>query len=1175
MGWTTEQQQCIDCHGGTLLVSAAAGSGKTTVLVERILKRITDDTHPIDLDRLLVVTFTNAAAAEMRYRLSKRLTEAVAAQPDDLRLQRQLMMLPRADICTIDSFCIGLVREHFHQLGISPQFKIADEQQLSLLRSEALNEAVSLCYAAKDPDFEALSAALTNGKNDARLCSAADAVFQFIQSYPDPDGWLTATAAMYQTEQPLAETVWGRCVLDEIRSALRQSEQLYATAHSLALQDDALLKSYAPALLFDLSEIRHLLTLSDAGEWDPLFAGLSAFKTTGFKGAKGCDPELKQRCTAARDKAKKLMEKLAALYCGTEQQCRDDLAQGAHLVEALYRLVRTYADRFAAKKHEADLLDFSDAEHRALELLTESDRKTPTDLARELSERYDEILVDEYQDTNAVQDALFSALSRNGENLFFVGDVKQSIYAFRKAMPTLFIHKRNTFPPFDGKHYPATVTLGNNFRSRRGVTDAVNFVFRQIMIPQVGGITYDEREELVCTAAYPAGDDTPYRTECLIVDGTTYDKATFGKDSAEAMVIAERIAELKGTLTVTDKNGSRPLEYRDCCILLRSHKSHAAAYREALSLYGIPSVAAIENGFFETAEIRVTLSLLRCIDNPLQDIPLAALMLSPLFGFTTDDVALVHLCRPKAALYTALCAARTEAEPALAKRCAQLCDTLRHYRDLSALLTVDRLLSRLYEELALPELVCARFGGALRADNLQLLYDRCTQFEQAGFRGLSAFIRHMDRLQEQQVKLSGAAPNNGENAVQIISVHGSKGLEYPVVFLAGLGTEFNRESAKADLLLHTEYGVGMTARDPVAFTRRHTLPWQALQLIQRADDRAEELRILYVAMTRAREKLYLVSSVANPERRLGTLGALVESMGPTLSPSMIVEADSMSDWVLAALLRHPSAVDLRALAGLEEGLVFSPSTSPIEFSFCTPNPPPQVSVQSAEPAAPDEELVRTLREHIAYTYPHAALAAVPTKLAASELAADPTRPDSVAHARPSSLSADGLPPAERGPAMHTFMQFSDYAAAAESVDREADRLVAQGFLSAQAAESLDRARLRAFFDNDLYARMCRAERVLREYHFTYREGADVHNAAITDPQETVVVQGIADCVFIEDNALVIVDYKTDRVRHPEELVARYAAQLRIYARALSTVLQLPVRECLLYSFSLNRCIPVN
>lgn len=1174
--WTPEQWQCIDSHGGTLLVSAAAGSGKTTVLVERILRRITDETAPLALDRLLVVTFTKAAAAEMRSRLSKALSEKAAERPDDLRLQRQLQLLPRADICTIDSFCANLVRENFHALGISPQFRIADEQQLLLLQRDALQDTLLTFYEEKHPDFLELSAMLTNGKNDGRLLSAVETLYAFIQSYPDPERWLSDTATLYDGNGKVSETVWGKFILEQIVQSLGRCRLLYQAALETAKDDTVLFEKYTPALNEDLALITHLEEAAKSGDWDRLFGGIGEFSQARLSAAKGCtNEEAKARITDLRTEAKSAFKKLAAFECGTEKQCLLDVERSSRLIRMLYDIVRRFSEILTEKKRAANLWDFSDIEHFALQLLTaydEAGNRVPTPLARELSERLDEILVDEYQDTNAVQDALFVALSRNEQNLFMVGDVKQSIYAFRKAMPELFIGRRNAYPAFDGEQYPATITLGNNFRSRRSVTDAVNFIFRQLMTKEIGGITYDEREELVCSATYPDENDERYDTECLIVDGTQYDRDEIDKDTAEAQIIAERILELKKSFTVNEKGVTRPFRYGDCCILLRSHKTHAAAYRDTLLAYGIPAVASASSGFFEAAEIRLALSLLRCIDNPLQDIPLTAIMLSPLFGFTTDDMAAIRLCRPKTALYNAVTAAARQGEDALSKRCRAFLDTLRRYRELAALLTVDRLLTRLYEDLALPELLRARFGGDNRAENLRLLYEQCARFEQGGFRGLSAFIRHIDRLQELGVDLPGASVNNAENAVRIMSIHGSKGLEFPVVFLAGLGGEFNRENTKTDLLLHSKYGAGMNLRDPVSLARHVTLPRQGLVLMQQGDDRAEELRILYVAMTRAREKLYLVMSVKDPDRKLTALGASRDTNSDTLPACAVRDANSMSDWILSALLRHPCGEELCERAGIPP--VPLPDDAVWHISFCAPRGLAPFVTETETPAVPDGALMDTIRAHMAYAYPYERLSRVPTKLAASEIAADPTRPDLVAHARPSFLTKQDLTPAERGAAMHGFMQFADFAAAAVSTENEAKRLAASGFLSAEQAASLDHKRLRAFFESDLYRRMCAAERVLREYSFTFREAAKAYDPAVTDPNEAVVIQGIADCVFVENGALVIVDYKTDRVRTPAELIERYRAQLDVYARALSTVLELPVRECLLYSFALGNVIKV-
>ncbi len=1174
--WTPEQRQCIEAHDGTLLVSAAAGSGKTTVLVERILRRVTDETAPLSLDRLLVVTFTKAAAGEMRARLSRALSDKAISEPENVHLQRQLQLLPRANICTIDSFCANLVRENFHELGISPQFRIADEQQLLLLQQDALQETLLFFYEEQHPDFVALSAMLTNGKTDARLQSAVDRLYSFIQSYPDPERWLSDTAALYDGADTAADTVWGSFLFDQITESLKKCERLCKAALETAEEDPILFEKYSPALSDDLATVTALLEAAESKKWDRTFGGISAFSQTRLGAAKGCtNDEAKARIADLRAEVKAVFKKLSALECGTEKRCLADLDRSARLIRALYAVVRRYSEALTLKKHAANLWDFSDIEHFALRLLTSYDEegnRIPTPLARELSERLDEILVDEYQDTNAVQDALFSALSRDEQNLFLVGDVKQSIYAFRKAMPELFIGRRNAYPDFDGTHYPATITLGNNFRSRRSVTEAVNFIFRQLMTEHVGGITYDEREALVCSARYPDGNEDDYCTECLIVDGQQYDREETDKDTAEATVIAERILTLKKTFTVNEKGTARPFRYGDCCILLRGHKAHAAAYRNALLSHGIPAVAATTDDFFETAEIRLTLSLLRVIDNPLQDIPLTAVMLSPLFGFTTDDMAAVRLCRPKTALYTAAVAACRQ-ESALGRRCRAFLDVLSRYRSLSALLTVDRLLTRLYEDMALPELLSARFGGKRRAENLRLLYEQCARFEQHGFRGLSAFIHHIDRLRELGLDLPGAsAADDTADAVRIMSIHGSKGLEFPVVFLAGLGNEFNRENAKADLLLHTKYGAGMNLRDPETLTRHVTLPRLGLMLMQQSDDRAEELRILYVAMTRAREKLYLVMTLKDPDRRLTLLGASVDTDSDTLPAGAIRDAGSMSDWILSALLRHPCGEELCERAKIPH--VPLADDDPWYISFCAPSDRASAVSDTEMPAAPNDDLVRLIRERMAYTYPHENLSRVPTKLAASAAAADPTRPELVAHARPTFLSKQELTPAERGTAMHGFMQYANFAAAAASTEAEAKRLQTAGFLSAEQAASLDHRRLRAFFDGDLYRRIRTAERVLREVPFTFREAASVCDPSVTDPNEAVVVQGIVDCVFVENGELVIVDYKTDRVKKPTELAERYRAQLQIYARALSTVWQLPVRECLLYSFSLGTTVKI-
>ncbi len=1176
--WTVEQQQCINDHGGTLLVSAAAGSGKTSVLVQRILRKVTNEENPTDIDRLLVVTFTKAAAAEMKQRISAELTKCIAQRPRDLRLQRQQLALPRAAISTVDSFCSSLIRDNAYLLDISPKFKVAEQQQLVLLRREALQETLDDRYRQQDPAFLELATMLSNGKNDTLLMSTVERIYDFIQSHPYPEQWLSQTETIYDDSLPIRDTLWGKLILTQLTDTLHACVQLLHSAAALCEGDSVLCDKYLPSLQTDEVLFRNLAEDVGSGlPWDDCFARIQALKLTPLSPVRNCtDETAKQRITALRDEVRSQLESLGKLFCGTEEQCRQDLRDTREVILSLYETVRRFSRCFAEKKQAQNLLDFSDIEHYALKLLTEEDENgghRPTALARELAQQYDEIMVDEYQDTNATQDALFSALSREESNLFYVGDVKQSIYGFRQAMPELFLNRRNAYAPYSGNQYPATITLGNNFRSRREVTDSVNFLFRQLMTEQTSGICYDEREELVCSA--PSYEEKAgYETECLILDGTQLKAENMERDIAEARVIAQRIRHCKETLYISDKEGARPAQYGDFCILLRNKKGHAAAYREELERQGIPVLFDSDNGFFDTAEIRLALSLLRCVDNPLLDIPLTAVMLSPLYGFTPDDLAQIRLFRPASCLYISVCAARQNTENRdLAARCREFLHHLDLYRTLAASVTVDTLLRRLYEDTALPEHMGARIGGAARRENLQLLHDHCRRFEQNGFRGLSAFIRYVDRLREQGADLAGASSTTGGDAVRILSIHGSKGLEYPVVFLAGLGSQFNRESLTADLLLHPSLGAGIKRRDPVTFNHYVTLPHRGLSLAIRNDSRAEELRILYVAMTRAREKLYLILTQDRPQRKLDSLASAL-TKEEALTPFSVFNASSMADWILCALLRHPSAVHLRNRIGRENLPVLSAQT-PWHIELCDPPVDLPHAVTDTVTAHADPALTAIIRDHMAYTYPHGALARIPAKLAASEAAHGQQIPEHIAHSRPAFMSSGGLTPSERGTALHTFMQFVSYEAAAVNTETEAQRLVTAGFLTPEQAASLDHTRLSAFFHSPLYARIARSPRCLREYHFTCRRHASVIDPSLpTDTGEFLVIQGIADCLFEEDGKLVIVDYKTDRVNTLGELAERYRPQLEIYREAIGKALELPVNECLLYSFSLNGTIAV-
>ncbi len=1175
--WTPQQRHCIDDRNRTVLVSAAAGSGKTSVLVERIIQKLIHPDSPTNVDRLLVMTFTNAAAAEMKQRIAKKITACLAESPDNLHLQRQQLALPRAAFGTVHSFCFDLIRENAYRLNISPQFKIAEEQQLLVLKKEAMEQALQLCYEEGDPAFLELVSMLSNGKNDNRLMSAVESIYTFVQSHPYPDEWLTKMETVYDDSKPLQETVWGQLLLNELTDTLLGYKNLLSAALVLCENDEALSTHYLPSIAADVAFLNNLLDDMENGlSWDDCFARAEAFSLTAVSTIrKPTDENAKRRVTALRDTVRKRIKSSAKLFAGTEKNCLADLRNTRQTVTALYTVVRRFSGRFAELKREQNLLDFNDAEHYALQLLTEptSDGNyRRTALAEELSAQYDEIMVDEYQDTNASQDTLFSALSREEGNLFYVGDVKQSIYRFRQAMPELFIRRRTSYAPYtETGHEPVTITLGNNFRSRKEVTDSVNFLFRQLMTKESGGLDYNQDEELVCSAHYEPQDG--HETECLILDTEPLKNTDLDDDTAQARLIAERIRQYMTTPCVSDNGDFRPARYGDFCILLRSKKGHAAAYRDELERQGIPVAHESSGTFLNTAEVRLILSLLRTVDNPMLDIPLSSVMLSPLFGFTPDDLATIRLLSPHTAFYMAVTAARQKAEPLLAARCREFLETLDRYRSWAASLTVDALLRRLYEDTALPALVSIRSGGTVRKANLQQLHTMCQRFEKNGFRGLSAFVRYIDNLQEQGGDFPAASTASGGDAVSILSIHGSKGLEFPIVFLAGLGTEFNRRSLSDDLLLHPTFGAGIRCRDPHTLNRYDTLPRKALSIAIRNDSRAEELRVLYVALTRAREKLVLLIAQKSPLAKLEELAATMTTED-ALPTSMITAASSMGEWILAALLRHPSATVLRkAIDG--ETLPLLPADTSWHIELCDVPWAESVIAQQDEPTAEaDPALVSAITERMKYAYPHRLLSAIPAKLAASEAAHRQRTVSSAALSRPSFMESGGLTSAERGTALHNFLLFSSFDRTTDT-ETEISRLVVDGFLSQKQADSLNRDHLRAFFVSPLFQRMLASSRLLREYRFTARLSATVVEPSLPpDTAEFLVIQGITDCVFEEDGQLVIVDYKTDRVRTAKELVDRYRSQLLLYRQALENALQLPVKECLLYSFTLDKTIPV-
>ncbi len=1164
--WTDPQRHSFTARGGSVLVSAAAGSGKTAVLVERIIRRVTDPVNPVDVDRLLVVTFTRAAAAEMRQRLSAALAEKMAAEPDNLHYQKQQMLLPRAYISTIHGYCTRLLQEQAGRAGLPVGFRVAEEGQAALLAAEALDTVLENSYQQRDPGFLSLAAQLCTGRDDNALREAVVSAYTFMQAQPFPDRWLQQQMDAYTAVTPLEKTPWMSFILREL-DYIFEAAAHYAALACEAGQTDGL-EPYWDTLAADRLAIQRVRDTLAGMPYDGMQQAVTTLvlgKLPAVRNKDAVVQDQKQQVQAYRKKIKSCLNEAAALFGGTEQQCRDELVRMAPMVEALGRLVREYDRTFIALKREQKLLDYNDLEHESLRLLLDPDTGAPTPLAVEQSRRFAEIMVDEYQDTNAAQDALFFALSRQGQNLFMVGDVKQSIYGFRQAMPAIFTDRRDTYARYQPEDttYPATITLENNFRSRQTITETVNFLFDQLMRRRLGGVEYGQGEALVYSAPYTTADPT---VDWLLVDKDAAADAELTDIQAEARCIGRKIHELLHTMTLTENGEERPLTHRDICILLRG-RTHLATYVKELTAMGIPTAADKGGSFLSTPEIQLAVSLLRVVDNPLREVELAAVMLSPLFGFTPDDLAALRVTHGRHTPLYAAAGHGAKEQDDLADRCRYLLAELERYRLLAVSLPADRFLETLYRDSGIEAVFAARSGGHQRVANLRQLCRFARGFEQGGFRGLSAFVRHIDRVEEQGKDLF-SGDTLAQDGVRVMTVHGSKGLEFPVVFLARLGGQGSNEDSRKKLLFHATAGIGMKLVDEETSEKFSPLPHTAVKSARRMDDCAEELRVWYVALTRAREKLVMVQSVRDVGKMLEKLEMSVTEDG-VLSYGLI-HANSPGETLLMAALRHPAFGPLRQSPRVDMRM----SGAVWQVEMCDDFSLPEVTATATNVTA-DPRLASQLIQRVNYMYPYRPLLEVPAMLAASQLSHEAMHRDHIAVSRPAFLQAEGLTPAQKGTAMHTFMQFADYTRAATDLEGEITRLTDAGFLTRRQADALYRDKLTGFFTGDLYARMVAAEEEWREYHFILSVPAgSLADLPDTMAGEPVVVQGIADYVFREGDGLVLVDYKTDRVKTGDELCDRYRQQMDFYQQALETILGLPVKERLLYSFHLNETVTV-
>jgi len=1180
MQLTDEQRLAVEDRGGSLLVSAAAGSGKTKVLVERLFSYM--EREGCHVDDFLIITYTRAAAAELRSRIAAELSRRVAEDPGNAHLRRQLFRVYQADIKTVDAFCASVLRENIHLLAgdgkssLTPDFRVLDEPESLLMKRRVLADVLEDFYLSLEKENrEALLLAETlgAGRDDRALEALVLELHAKIQSHVHPLKWLDEARESWQNlPEKLVDSPYGRAMMDDtVRRAAFWAGQLEKSIEDLR-QCPPVYDAFADRFAEMAAQLRGYAAASAEG-WQAMSRIKPAFRRMGT--VRGEENAFwKDRAKALRDQCKKEVDKIAAVYLRSEAEHLEDLRQMAPAMLGLIALTADFTRAYQKEKLRRNVMDFSDQEHYAIEILTDQNG-APTPLAQQLSGRYREIMVDEYQDTNEVQNSIFRAISRQEQNLFTVGDVKQSIYRFRLADPTIFLRKYLTYTPVQAAKggEARKVVLSRNFRSRRTVLECANFVFANIMSQQMGEMDYGEEEKLHFGAEYYPPVDRE-ETEFHLINVTDNEDEQFDREATEARFVAGRIRRLldEGFPVMGEDGTMRPVRAEDIAILMRSPRARQKSFTQALAKENIQCSASEGEDPFATMEIAVIFSLLQIIDNPLQDVPLISVLRSPLFAFSPDRLAQIRMVRPDGAFAEALRA--DEAEDA--QRFIAVLDELRL---LSRELPVDRLVWEIYARLHVPAIFGAMHGGRKRKENLNAFYAYAGQMAAMGKKSVFDFVTHLRRLLENdKPPLLHTAESSG--GVQLMSIHKSKGLEFPVVILADMNRRFNTADLNKPVLVHPQMGLGTERVDLERRIRYDTLSKSALQLQLQRESKAEEMRVLYVAMTRAKEKLIVVDCMKRGEKRIRDLIALADLPVP---PEAVSTVNCPGEWLLLTLLATECGSEIHQWTASRPHTLRCAQGNWRVFFW--ENPEEEDNEQSITASKEETAVPAATAALWDMVYPHQSAVTAPTKITATQLKgreldteiADGTAGGGQRHLASLDVprfmqESTGLSAAERGTAVHLAMQYLPFDTPAEesAVGAVIDDLQRRHLLTPQQAEAVDYRKLADFLASPLAGRIREAKRVWREYRFHLLVSAawvDPH----LSPEEEMMLQGVVDCCYETEEGLVVVDFKTDHIRPGQEAERAeiYRAQLEAYAHALSQVLEKPISHKILYFFATN------
>ena len=1262
VSWTTEQQQVIDLRNRNILVSAAAGSGKTAVLVERIVKIITDKNHPVDIDHLLIVTFTNAAAAEMRERIGNAIEKALDEQPGNEHLLRQLTLIHNAQITTIDSFCLYVVRNHFHEIDLEPNFRIGDEGELKLLREDVLGRVLEQNYEEPSEAFSDFVEGYASGRTDAALNEMILQLYEFSRSYPWPEKWLDSFVGIYRIEnrEELDRAEWLAPLTQNIRFVLKDCEQLLKQALAVTQQDDGP-DMYEKAVRSDLEKYESLSKLTSFCELSVALSDIKYDRLASSRGFEG-DPDKLELVKSLREQAKDVVKKLCKQYffCSPEMMI-GQLERTEPMLEEVVRLTKQFADEFAAAKRRKNLVDFHDVEHFALQILVDEETEKAKKTAEEFRDTFEEIMIDEYQDSNEVQETLLRSISREerGENnIFMVGDVKQSIYRFRLARPELFMKKYDSYSLEEST--TQRIDLHKNFRSREEVLTCTNDIFYKIMVRSLGNVEYDAEAALYPGASYPVSAD--FTPEILLADSNDElleDTELTDKKTLEAKIVAEEIKHLMKTQQVTDKAAGtlRAARYSDIVILLRSLSGWADSLVEVLNGNGIPAHTVSSTGYFSTVEVQTVLSMLRLLDNPRQDIPMAAVLRSPMAGLTDEELAVLRLEDGSVPFHEAVLElaeglyeedgqkeisdseADSEAdqkqgrnadgkkeddiETTAHRKLLKFYKKCRQLRQLVPDTPIHELIEIILRETGYGHYVAAMPAGSRRTANLNMLLEKAAAYEKTSYKGLFHFVRYIDELQKYDVDF-GEADMVGENedVVRIMSIHKSKGLEFPIVIVSGMGKNFNKQDTRSKMVLHPELGIGLDYMDGKKRIKSPTIAKKAIAKQIELENLGEELRVLYVALTRAKEKLILTGTLKDAAEKLEFYrqqANLSKAADRPLSYLTREGASGYLDWILPAVLSYGDKYPVRIVEAAE--LVLDEVENQLEQNE-------DLTERIEEIEAADTQLVGQLKQRFSQRYPYQVDVLRKNKYSVSELKHRAMRERFEAEQEetvPAFLEEPVTPTiplfiqreesveqetanrgALRGTAVHRVMECYDFASE-KSVQEQMEAMEKEEKITADMRALVKEQTVADFVSSETGKRMALAQRggalyrekpfvmgfteeELENYGFGVGSNTDscenIYEKTDSDQEkeeqkkvrheeDLTLIQGIIDVFWIEKDGIVLLDYKTDRVQQAKELIDRYATQLKLYADALERVFaarKLKVKEILIYSFSLEQLI---